>query len=184
MSLCLGLAAVCVPLPVTPSALANAINDAVKCPGFAYPFEFGPNNLTDPNPAQLIIVFVTSGDILIYDTAIGGALSDVLRFPDDGHGMANSVILLSDDDPPGIPTLFQNTTFSMIETQRAGSHCTQLVPTRPPSLSASSAQRMRCSSPSQCLSPCLAQASLASVCLAAARLGSPVASEVDAALGG
>jgi hypothetical protein len=111
-------------IPVTAFADALCLTGSTggPCPGFfagspfAVPFLPVPESLS-----QMILpagVFVTAGDVLVFDDPAMTVLGDVLRFPDIGGGVAHFVILLSDVGDPvdtGLPSSFQANTFSMIE---------------------------------------------------------------------
>lgn len=111
-------------IPATAFADAMCVTGSTggPCPGFfagppfAVPFLPVPEGL-----AQMALpagVFVTAGDVLVFDDPGMTILGDVLRFPDIGGGMAHFVILLSDPGDPedtGLPASFQANTFSMIE---------------------------------------------------------------------
>jgi hypothetical protein len=109
---------------------ATAFADAVcvtgstggPCPGFFEGFPFAVPFLPVPEGVQQMIlpsgVFVTAGDVLVFDDPAMTILGDVLRFPDIGGGLAHFVLLLSDPGDPadtGLPATFQPNTFSMVE---------------------------------------------------------------------
>ena len=111
-----------IPVTVFADALCLTGSTGGPCPGFfagspfAVPFLPVPEGLS-----QMILppgVFVTAGDVLVFDNPAMTVLGDVLRFPDIGGGVAHFVILLSDANDPedtGLPSSFQANTFSMIE---------------------------------------------------------------------
>jgi hypothetical protein len=111
-----------IPVIAFADAMCTTGSTGGPCPGFfagspfAVPFLPVPEGLS-----QMILpsgVFVTAGDVLVFDDPGMTILGDVLRFPDIGGGIAHFVILLSDPSDPvdtGLPGTFQPNTFSMIE---------------------------------------------------------------------
>jgi len=92
------------------------------CPGFFSGPPFAVPFLPVPEGfPQLTLppgVFVTAGDVLIFDDPGMTILGDVLRFPDIGGGIAHFALLYSDPSDPediGLPVTFQPNTFSMVE---------------------------------------------------------------------
>jgi hypothetical protein len=132
LAACLVFAAAWDLASATPSALADSMTfcgaSASACPGEIIGpvagFDLPP--LSDPPPFPNIPTalpnVVVAGDVLIYDTVIGGELSDVLRFPaiPGLADVANSVVLLSADDPGFTVPPFQSLMFSMIEDPAGG----------------------------------------------------------------
>src|SRR5260370_10748324 len=96
------------------------------CPGFFAGPPFAVPFLPVPEGFPQVIlpdgVFVTAGDVLVFDDPGMTILGDVLRFPDIGGGIAHFVILMSDASDPVdtcLPSSFQANTFPMIETAPA-----------------------------------------------------------------